>query len=278
MSLPNFIIFGAIKSGTGALYQYLSHHPEIYMSAIKEPRFFTDKNNYEKIDGNGSYKVNIEAYKKYFRGAKKELAIGEASSNYINSLYAAEVIKQVLPEVKLIATLRNPVDRAYAHYGMINKGKKNLDLPAIKNGEISEWAEMGLYYKKLKPYYRIFNKENIKIMILDEWDKDVEKSLKDIYIFLGVDEHYQLASNVRYTAGEVTWPGINRGGWLKKLKPYIPIQLLIRTNRIKRKISRKEKPIPIELRRTMMEWYREDIEKLQSLIKKDLSVWLKEGK
>lgn len=277
MTLPNFIIFGAIKSGTGALYQYLSYHPEIYMSTIKEPRFFIGRENYARESGNGLYKVNIELYEKYFEGAKEEKAIGEASSNYMNSSESAEVINQVLPEVKLIATLRNPVDRAYAHYRMANKGKKNIDFSALAKDKNEGWVEAGMYYKKLKPYYERFNKEKIKIIILEEWNKDIEKTLREIYIFLGVDEYYQISSNVRYAAGEVIWPGVRRDSWVRKLKPYIPKKLVNKINKIKSKVTPKIKPIPIELRRTMMGWYREDIERLQSLIQKDLSVWLKDG-
>lgn len=277
MPLPSFIIFGAIKSGTGALYQYLSHHPEIYMSAIKEPRFFTDSKNYEKRAGNGSYQVNIEAYKEHFKGVRKEIAIGEASSNYIYSSEAATVIKQVLPEVKLIATLRNPVDRAYAHYRMMNGKGGELDIPRIMESRKERWIDAGMYHEKLKPYYDKFKEEKIKILILEEWDKDIDKTLRDVYIFLGVNYEYKLSDDVRYSAGEVVWSGIRRDSWIKKVKPYIPREIISKINTIKGRVTPKIKPISKEVRKTMMRLYREDIERLQCLINKDLSLWLKES-
>ena len=88
MTLPNFLIIGAAKSGTTSLYHYLRQHPEIYMSPVKEPHFFALEG--KKADfsgpGNGMSRhgiTTIKAYRTLFQGVSNELAIGEASSSYL---------------------------------------------------------------------------------------------------------------------------------------------------------------------------------------------------
>lgn len=272
MPLPNFIIFGAIKSGTGALYQYLQHHPEIFMSSVKEPRYFTKGN---ESFNKKNYKENINEYLRYFDGVKKEKAIGEASSNYINSQIAAVRIKNLLPDVRLIASLRNPVDRAVAHYRMMNRNVEVLDIENIRKGKEKGWATTSLYYNKLKLYFELFQEEQIKILIVEHWKKDVANTLKELYTFLDVNENYQIPDYINYAAGEVSWPGIGKNSMVRKIKNILPIKVLMKINAAKKKFTPKVKDISQELRKEMIEWYREDIGKLQVMLNRDLSIWLK---
>ena len=279
MPLPNFIIFGAIKSGTGALYQYLGHHPEIFMSSEKEPRFFTNKKIWTDEGSDENIRKYCEErlneYLQYFKGVRNEKAIGEASSNYINSASAALRIKETIPNVKLIASLRNPVDRAYAHFRMMSKSQKNVNFNAMSSGKAQGWATTSLYYKQLDRYYKVFHSNQIKILIFEKWTHDVPGALKDIYNFLEIDKNYKISPKTEYTAGEVTWPGLRRGSLLKRIKPYIPAQILMNVNKIKKKMGSNWPPLPNELRKEMQKWYYDDVLKLQSLINKDLSIWLK---
>jgi hypothetical protein len=270
MPLPNFIIFGAVKSGTGALYQYLQHHPEIFMSSIKEPRYFTkDSTDFTKNN------QNTNEYLKYFDGVTKEKAIGEASSNYINSHTAAVRIKKLLPDVRLIASLRNPVDRAVAHYRMMNRSAKKLDIDSIRKGKEKGWATTSLYCNKLKWYFELFKEEQIKVLIFEDWKENVSNTLTEIYSFLNVNEEYQIPDYINYTAAEVSWPGVGKDSLIRKFKKILPTKILIKINTAKRLITPKAQEIPIELRQEMIDWYREDIEKLQVILKKDLSIWLR---
>ena len=120
--LPTFIIAGAGKSGTTALWAYLNQHPEICMSRIKEPMFFTNLLGYRQggsIEApvyEGRYKSGLEWYEKLFAKCCQKRALGEASTAYMYAKDAAGLIKKTLPEVKLIFLLRNPVDRLYSNY------------------------------------------------------------------------------------------------------------------------------------------------------------------
>ena len=133
MKMPNFMIIGAAKAGTTALYKYLEEHPQIFMSPQKEPRFFALEG--EKIDFRGPgamtrfrYVTDIETYRLLFKNVSNELAIGEASTWYLYIPKAAKGIRHYLPNVKLIVMLRDPVQRAYSNFlGLRREGVEPLE-------------------------------------------------------------------------------------------------------------------------------------------------------
>ena len=118
MTLPNFIIIGAAKAGTTALYWYLAEHPDVFMSPVKETFYFA-----YGVDAAGKLLYGdpavhrfpvktLSAYEALFARANGALAIGEASPIYLECPQAAERIRAVIPDARLICSLRHPVDRA----------------------------------------------------------------------------------------------------------------------------------------------------------------------
>ncbi len=135
MTLPNFLVIGAAKSGTTALHEYLKQHPQIYMSPQKEPHFFSLEGKKVDFRGPGDKReeqlnnsvTNIEDYRKLFQGVSNEIAIGESSTSYLNNPEAPERIRHYIPNAKLIAILRNPVARAYSSFlHMVQRGYEPL--------------------------------------------------------------------------------------------------------------------------------------------------------
>ena len=122
MCLPNFIIIGAEKAGTTALWQFLRQHPQVYMSAVKEPQFFGYEGREVSFQGPGPVVkealpiCDLEEYKSLFKGTESYKAVGEASPSYLYNSQAPERIRHYVPQAKLIAILRNPVDRAYSRF------------------------------------------------------------------------------------------------------------------------------------------------------------------
>src|SRR5437867_4308222 len=119
--LPTFLVIGAARSGTTALYLYLRQHPNVFMSRDKETNFFAFEGEALDFRGPGAEFVNnsvvtLNAYLRLFADAPENAAIGEASPLYLYSLHAAERIHARLPDVRLIAILRNPIEQAYSHY------------------------------------------------------------------------------------------------------------------------------------------------------------------
>lgn len=189
MTMPNFLIIGANKAGTSSLWAYLKQHFSIYMSPIKEPMFFTTEGKVLDIDRPGNEIVlkgatnNIENYLSLFEGVSNEKAIGEASTAYLHNPVAAGRIKHYIPHAKLIALLRDPVERAYSNYLMyVRWGLETLDFAqAIKEEETrirNNWpngwhyVSLGFYYERLKRYFELFKQSQIKVYLYEEWNSE----------------------------------------------------------------------------------------------------------
>ena len=115
MAWPNFLLIGAMRSGTSALYKLLGQHPQIYMSPVKEPNFFVHERGSPYIEGSAAI-TEATAYERLFAKVRNERAVGEGSQSYLYYSSAAQAIELRLPAARLLCILRNPVDRAYSHF------------------------------------------------------------------------------------------------------------------------------------------------------------------
>ena len=124
MPTPSFLIVGAQKSGTTSLYHYLSQHPQVFMSSVKEPNFFAFEGQQVDYRGPAGQPASInlysvtdwDDYQRLFADAGAAVALGEASTLYMAVPGTAERIRQRIPDVRIIAILRDPVDRAFSSY------------------------------------------------------------------------------------------------------------------------------------------------------------------
>ncbi|MFZ8805846.1 MAG: sulfotransferase family protein, partial [Candidatus Calescibacterium sp.] len=193
IKLPNLFIVGVPRSGTTSLYEYLKRHPEVFMSPCKEPHYFARKDIYEFLDEISPPKI-ISDFKEYislFEGGKGKKIRGEASAIYFFSKSATREIYELIPDAKIIISLRNPIERALSHF--------KLDIlhgiiiarsfcEAIRKRSLYLW--MGLYYEHVKRYLETFPKQNVKIIIYDDLKNDTSSVMKDICRFLEIDENY----------------------------------------------------------------------------------------
>jgi len=182
-TLPNFLLIGPGRTGTTWITKNLMLHPQIYLPRRKSTRFFLD--NYDK---------GFSWYESHFRG-RKELAIGEASVGYFAHPNSAILIQKHMPEIKMIATFRDPVDRAYSHMGLLRalakKGDANLDIDFEEKLRITpQMIEAGKYAKHLEHYYSLFPRENILVLFYHEMKEAPHDFLRKIYTFLGVDTSF----------------------------------------------------------------------------------------
>ncbi|MGK2927381.1 MAG: sulfotransferase family protein [Lysobacterales bacterium] len=108
--LPNFLIIGAPKSGTTALYHWLAGHPQVHLSTPKEPFFFEEE-----------YERGPEYYwRTYFAdGWRGQSLVGEARTSHLFLPYVTRRIYETVPDARLVAILRNPVERAFSHWWMV---------------------------------------------------------------------------------------------------------------------------------------------------------------
>ena len=165
MTLPNFLLIGAAKSGTSSLYHYFRQHPQIYMSPNKEPSFFAYEGKAIQLTGPGDQDFHAKRivtdlidYQALFGDRTNQPAIGEASILYLYAPDAPARIHHYLPDVKLMAVLRNPVDRAFSSYAHLRRdGRESIadfrlalqeEEARIKANWEHQWhyAQLGFYY------------------------------------------------------------------------------------------------------------------------------------
>ncbi|MBZ0290268.1 MAG: sulfotransferase, partial [Anaerolineae bacterium] len=294
------------KAGTTSLDHYLRQHPQIFMSPKKEPHFFCFENGLPRFTGPHDDQVwrelavtDLAAYQALFREGLSCAARGEASTNYLYyHAVAAPNIKAYLPDVRLIAVLRNPADRAFSAY---QHRRRDFRDPAptfeaalaLEDERIAQGWEPGAHYFRgglyaaaLKTYYAHFDPSQIRVYIYEQdIERDLANTLRDIFRFLQVDEQSPIDVSDRLNAS-----GVIQSRWLRALRwlalytdvvkgvkrilPPALVEPARRRFRQTQQASAKRETIPPETRRRLLEHYREDIMQTQALIGRDLRSWL----
>jgi sulfotransferase family protein len=183
--LPNFLVIGAIKSGTTSLHRYLRRHPQVFTSKRKEPEFFASGG---KV---GTWDRGLRWYEDLFAEAGDALAVGEASISYTQyPLYEGVParIAQVLPDVRLVYLVRHPIDRMVSHFWMrIRNGReteKSIDKALHTD---SHYLDISRYAMQIEQYLEYFSLERILIVKSEDLRAEREATLGRIFGFLGVD-------------------------------------------------------------------------------------------
>jgi len=205
--LPDFLIVGANKAGTTSLANYLNMHPKIKISDVKEPMYFNstaDMVSASKEEANLAnpyIAITLDHYSKMFEKHDESVELfAEASTAYLATpKISASLMKKVIPDVKVIAVLREPVSRAVSAYKMcLGNGIEDRTFSeVVQNAEnemtilsahgVKEYIRNGLYAQLLKPYYDYFPKENLLILNYDEFMQKPEEFLKKIFTFLEIE-------------------------------------------------------------------------------------------
>ena len=214
---PNFLVIGAPKSGTTSLYHYLAQHPDIFLSKVrKEGRFFSgvgDGSVYWPAFYHFDTAPAVEDYQALFADHHGEARIGDVSPDYYAyaSIAAPRVMTYCGPATKIIAILRNPVDRAYSHY-LQNVRRDAEFLSFAKTLEIEperiaanwgfQWlyAETGRYAGRLRHYIDRFD---TLVVLQDDLDRDGAATVKRIFSFLGLDPDVPVEMEKRYNTGGI---------------------------------------------------------------------------
>jgi hypothetical protein len=293
--LPTFLIVGVQKAGTTSIYNYLQEHPQVFMSLVKETNFLEqDWETFppEKQNKNGI--ITIEDYAALFTDVRDEIAIGEASPNYLfHYQSSAARIKKYVPNAKLIVVLRNPLERAYSDYLMhirdaigsqVTSFSEQIDKKAHKSFIIRK----GFYATPLKYYLEQFETEQIKVYLYDDLVRNSEQFMQDFYTYIKVDPNFkpdvtQKVQQAKVPKNKTIHNLLQRKNPLRTfaantLKTIMPLETrqkvrdrLINLNSQSKKVV----PLTIEDRQKLINLYRDDILQLQDLIDRDLSTWLK---
>jgi hypothetical protein len=317
--LPNFFIIGAAKSGTTSLHEYLTQHPEIYMSFPKELNFFAFVDSIPTFSGppcdsgnpvlrdrlrREKYNLSITTwpeYTKVFSRVRSEKAIGESSVSYLYFPHASERIRQSVPDARLIAILRNPVDRAYSKYRQLRRDGAE-PLISFEQALIAEASRMqqnwspawfyidrGLYYRQLKRYYDLFDGGQIHIILYEDFANNPKETLERMFAFLGVDtgfcpnisHKYNVSTEKSVPRSMYLYDLITRPNWFSTLvRDLLSAKSLNRIKPVARRViagderNREVALMTDETRQMLRRIFYADIRQLQNLIGRDLSSWL----
>ena len=281
--LPIFIIIGAGKCGTTSLHNYLNEHPQIYICPQKETFFFLDEVVQAKHQPWGAV-TDFSDYLALFADAPENSVIGEISTNYYAHPESAQLIYNLIPEVKIIAILRDPAARAFSSYQMhVRQGAETKEFDELIEPDI-KYIKRGFYYSQLLPFFQCFKPEQIKILLYDDLCKNPHSFIRDLFQYIEVDPNFIPNMSKKVREGGlpknkalhkmVTQKNIVRTFVASMLKLFMPLELrqkirsnLVKDNTYKAKLSG-------DSRKKLIEIYRDDILQLQDLIQRDLSGWL----
>jgi Sulfotransferase family len=264
------------------------------MSPIKEPHFFSYEGDPLPDSGPGArpsdWVTDFDGYLDLFARTEPGMAAGEASVSYLYRPATAERIFRRLPHVKLIAILRNPVERAYSAFSYLReRGSEPLsdftEALAAEDARVREnWTHiwhykcMGFYGEQLARYFRRFDREQIHVLTLDDFVEDPARQMAAVYAHVGVDPTFvPKTSIVHNVTGEPRWPVLgplltpNRV--TRRLRPAVVATMGPLVRRVKQRALVKPE-VPSAAARALADGYRVDVECLSELLERDLTSWI----
>ena len=188
----DFILAGAQKSGTTALHYFLSKHTDITMGDQQEMHFFDNDTMFVSD-------VDYEELHKHYPLLAPSTIAGDCTPSYLYHAPVAERIWKYNPRIKLLILLRNPVDRAFAHWNMQRfKGREPLDFfDAVREEEARiagappadarrfAYVDRGFYGRQLARLFKFFPREQVKVVKFEEFRENQRETLACIFSFLG---------------------------------------------------------------------------------------------
>jgi hypothetical protein len=298
MAKPDFFIVGAPRCGTSSLYTYLKQHPDIYMPERKELRFFSS--DLRQREGGFQHIRTVEEYLSYFDGAQGQKRIGEASPVYMISTTAAREIHEFNPEAKIIIMLRSPIDVMYSWWSHLRfLGHERLSFEGALAAEEerrlqpesdSAFAVESLLYRyrarfseRVERFFDAFGREQVYIIIFDDFEADTAKAYRDVLTFLEVAPDFQPEFE-RVNANQVA-----RNALMRDFMQHPPALLMAAGQAIRPvaqplywKLSHlntryaPREPMNPELRKQLQAEFLPEVTRLSELLGRDLTHWCRD--
>lgn len=301
---PNLFLVGSGRCGTTTLYGYLNQHPDVFMSIPKEPAYFCkdyhkESDEFHKKQSFFFFRTEQE-YMKLFSTAKNQKVAGEASTLYFPSKVAAKNIHEFNPEAKIIILIRHPIDLLYSIHGeYLLRFRENIDdfykaLAAEKQRRNWEnipklvpapsllfYSEKVKFSSHIKRYLELFDQEQVKVIIYEEFKANNHKVVQDIFKFIGVDPNISIDLKTNRASRKI------RSKFLKKLLvshflSQAPKKILkgkiyykLRSSLYKIIAKKESRPqLQPKLRKELMEKFKKEVINTGRLINRDLAkIW-----
>ena len=295
---PGLFIVGAPKSGTTALAQYLSEHPEIFISTPKEPHYFAyDLEGYRAVK-------NEQEYAHLFLAAKEqETVLGEASVFYLSSETAIPAIRKFNPAARILVMLRNPVDMVYSlHSQLVQSGDEDeldfaiawqkvearlagKDIPKLaREIQVLNYRKIANYGFQISRLFNHFPREQIKIILFEDFKNRTAREYEQTLEFLELEsdartEFPVVNQNTQPRLMSLKYKIKDQGPLITRTKNFIKKTLGVKQlgiaglidNINTRRVVRP--PLPEALKNEILETYREDINNLEEMLNVDLGHW-----
>jgi hypothetical protein len=269
--LPDFLIIGAMRSGTTSLARYLGAHPDVHLAPQKEIRFF-----------DRTFELGLDHYRQQFVGAADAQITGEATQTYLYDPVALDRIAATIPAVRLVAILRNPVDRAYSHYWQNRSlGKETqpfADAVAAEPERLRDadldtrltysYLDRGRYIDQLRQVTDRFPRGSLHVLLFDDLRDAPADTYRAVCRFLDVSTTVA-PSNL----GEPLNPFVTfRSRWLRRVSRRFPDPLRRAAGRINARASQYEAMDP-RLRVELLEQFAPANAALAEWLGRDLPGW-----
>ena len=268
--LPDHLVIGAAKAGTTSLSRWLDSHPDVFVPAQKELHFFDRESNWS----NG-----VDWYADFFAPAAPATNAGEATPSYLFVPEVPQRIATVCPDVRLVAVLRHPVDRAYSHYWHAHEwgGEPRTfaaAVAALLDGEpgVRPYLARGYYLDQLRRYEELFPRESLLVLLFDDLVAAPEQTFARVCTFLGLREvtpgNVGRVYNAHSKHRSSRLRGAMEGRRLWRRAPRVA-RALDRANTSERRYP----PMPTDLRRRLLDHFADRNAELADHLGADLSAW-----
>lgn len=267
--LPSFLIIGAIKGATTWLSHHLGKSAGVFLPAT-EPHYFTRE-----------YTRGLDWYRDHFRQAAPQQIVGEKTADYLANPDAPGRAAALLPNVLLVASLRDPVERAYSDYCMLFRrgsvSRRIEDYLDPRRAEFLRFLENGLYHRHLSRWLDRFSREQLLVLTMEDVTHAPDASLQELARFIGLrEELIPAADHERVNDSRRLFLPLEVRRLLAPLKGLAaPLRRSAAFEALRAPLAR---PISYpaltdELRDRLSAYYRRDIDDLQALLGRDLSHW-----
>ncbi|WP_018653881.1 sulfotransferase family protein [Actinomadura flavalba] len=302
MAWPDFFVIGAPKAGSTALHAALTAHPELFLSKVKEPKFFLTDGPPPTRGGPGdaqTYREHVwrpADYQALFDGAPAGTLRGEATPFYLHDRDAQLRIQRTVPHAKLIAVLRDPVERAHSNWAHLRSaGLEPLrdvveaceaEPKRVAAGYAAFWQYVGLgrYGEQIQHLYKLFPEDQVLLLRYRDIRDDADATLQRICAFLGVSTgvitsipRENVTTHVDDTPAARALQQVLRGGaWIGRHMPRQARGLASRPllNVLQRE-KRPRQPLTPEQRAALLPYFADDVTLLQEITGNDYADWLR---
>jgi hypothetical protein len=258
--LPDFVIVGAGRSGSTALYRYLGEHPAVFMATPKEVRYF-----------NKHFDNGLDWYSAHFAAAGEDQVAGEATPSYLGNAEAVDRMAATIPKARLIALLRDPVDRLYSHYWM-DRNRDATDETFEAWLQSSVQVERSRYVASLRYLTRFYPRDRLLVLFHDDLERRPQALYQNACRFIDVDDTVVPQSLGRTINPYVEFRSLRARTWSKRLpRSLAPVKKVV--GRLNTRTKTSYPPMKPATRRRLAEYYVEPNADLAVWLGRDIPAW-----